>query len=193
MLGIVLCGGKSTRMGSDKGLLQLKAQTWAKTAAAKFEVVQLPVRISVNTRQQPAYARLFEPGILITDDSHLPVKGPLLGLLSAHLRYPDHDLFVLACDMPLIDPSLLKELYQAFDPQKADAFIFTNSGAPEPLCSIYTAPALGRILNKAQKNELPKFSLKYVLEQLNTSAIPIREDQKSCFRNFNIYTELNNL
>ena len=36
MLGIVLCGGNSSRMGSDKGLLNLQAKTWAQTSIDKF-------------------------------------------------------------------------------------------------------------------------------------------------------------
>lgn len=151
MLGVVLCGGQSTRMGSDKGLLPLEAQTWAQTAVNKFILLQLPVRISVNAAQQAAYAQVFDSTFLVTDNNTIRVKGPLLGLLSVHLQYPDEDLFVLACDMPLMDPSLLKELYQAFSPQKADAFVFINAGAPEPLCGIYTAAGLQTILNRAKR------------------------------------------
>jgi molybdopterin-guanine dinucleotide biosynthesis protein A len=36
MLGIILCGGQSLRMGRDKGLLKLEAKTWAQTAIDKM-------------------------------------------------------------------------------------------------------------------------------------------------------------
>ena len=48
MLGIVLCGGQSLRMGKDKGLLKLEAKTWAQTAIDKIAVLNFPVKISVN-------------------------------------------------------------------------------------------------------------------------------------------------
>src|SRR5688572_17949633 len=103
MLGIILSGGQSSRMGQDKGLLKLEAKTWAQTAIDKLSILNFPVKISVNRSQFSQYAEVFSPADLIEDNETLSLKGPLLGVLSAHVHYPDEDLFILACDMPLME------------------------------------------------------------------------------------------
>ena len=47
MLGIILCGGQSLRMGSDKGLLKLQSITWTQNAINKMTALNIPVTISV--------------------------------------------------------------------------------------------------------------------------------------------------
>ena len=143
MLGVILCGGQSSRMGSDKGLLKLEANTWAQTAIDKMTTLNIPVKISVNSKQFPDYAAVFPSTDLITDDAMLPLKGPLLGVLSSHLKFPDEDLFILACDMPLMEPFLLNNLYVKYQQEPTfNAYVFTNEGEPEPLCGIYKAKVL---------------------------------------------------
>lgn len=110
MIGLVLCGGQSTRMGSDKGMLLHHSATWAQLAAHKLATLQVPVRFSVNSEQQLSYANAFAADLLIVDDDSLDLKGPLLGVLSAHLKHPKEDIFVLACDMPLMDATVLQQL-----------------------------------------------------------------------------------
>ena len=51
MLAIILCGGRSSRMGTDKGLLKLEETTWVQSAAEKMKQLNLPVYISVNQDQ----------------------------------------------------------------------------------------------------------------------------------------------
>ena len=109
MLGIILCGGQSLRMGSDKGLLKLEAKTWAQTAIDKMVELKLPVKISVNKAQLPGYESIFSENDLVADEPSITFTGPLMGLLSSHIQYPAEDLFAFACDMPLMDPALLKE------------------------------------------------------------------------------------
>jgi molybdenum cofactor guanylyltransferase len=193
MIGVILCGGQSSRMGTDKGLLKLHANTWAQTAVAKLAELQLPVVISVNRNQYAEYATIFSPQQLITDNEILQIKGPLWGLLSVHLQYPVEDLLLLACDMPLMETSLLKELISIYNQQTSDAFVYTNDGEPEPLCGIYKASGLKKILHLYQSNQLPKYSMKFMLEQFNTHFIPLIDDKKKCFRNFNAHAELNGL
>jgi molybdopterin-guanine dinucleotide biosynthesis protein A len=179
-------------MGSDKGLLNLEAKTWAQTSIDKFEALQIAVKISINNDQLPVYAPAFSSAELVVDDPSLPVRGPLLGVLSCHLKYPSEDLFILACDMPLMEISLLKELYTLYQQQSsATAFVFTNDNEPEPLCGIYRAAGLSFILGLLQSGRVTKHSMKNMLDHLEVMSISLQDDQKKSFRNFNSPVELN--
>lgn len=194
MLGIILCGGQSTRMGSDKGLLKLEANTWAQTAIDKMAELKIPVKLSVNKNQYPSYATVFTPDDLIADDETLQLRGPLLGVLSSHIKFPNEDLFILACDMPLMDTSVLKELFFLYKHYPdSHAFVFTNDGQPEPLCGIYASTSLAKILSMLRSGQLNKHSMKFMLDHLHTKTIAASEEQKKFFRNFNAHAELNGL
>lgn len=193
MTGLILCGGKSTRMGSDKGLLKVDATTWAQTAIDKMTSLSLPVVLSVNKEQLTEYASIFSSYQLIADSDLLKMKGPLCGLLSVHLQYPQEDLLILACDMPLMETALLKELISYYQQSMAEAYVFTNDGEHEPLCGIYKATGLANIFHLYQTGQLPKHSMKYMLEHIATEGIPIADEKKKCFRNFNAHAELNGL
>ncbi|MEO5563161.1 MAG: molybdenum cofactor guanylyltransferase [Chitinophagaceae bacterium] len=194
MIGVILCGGQSTRMGTDKGLLKLQADTWAKTAVDKMAALSIPVVLSVNANQYAEYVNIFPADQLIKDDESLQLRGPLYGVLSVHLRYPTEDLFVLACDMPLLDPSLLTELFNRYKQQSSfAAFVYNNDNEPEPLCGIYKSNGLSHIMDLYQTKKLFKHSMKYMLEHVTTALIPVPADQKNSFRNFNAHAELNGL
>lgn len=194
MLGVVLCGGQSTRMGSDKGLLQMHDISWVQHAHDKLSQLNISVVISLNNNQVLSYSNAFSPEYLITDNPDLFMQGPLCGVLSVHLQYPQQDLFVLASDMPLVDHSLLDELHKYYaEKESTDAYIFLNNGEPEPLCAIYRYTALSKIYQLYKSNLLVKHSMKYALDQLQVTYLPIIEKQKMNFRNFNTRDDLQEL
>ena len=194
MLGIILCGGQSTRMGTDKGMLMNEAKTWAQTAFDKLSSFNIPVNISVNEQQQTDYAKVFGEELLILDDASFSIKGPLVGVVSAHLKYPLADLFLLACDLPLMEATILKELLTEYEKDSQyEAYIFTNDNEPEPLCGIYTSKGLAKIIVLQKENKLPRHSMKFMLSQFAVCTIPLKEEQKNYFRNFNAHDELNGL
>ena len=179
------------RMGTDKALLHTTGITWAQSAANKLVQLLLQVSLSVNEGQYNIYATAFRQTAIIKDNSSLQVYGPLSGLLSVHLQHPLEDIFVLACDMPLMESFVLGELYNLYHTNKnADAYIFTNDNEPEPLCGIYCAKGLAAILKMQQQNKLPRHSIKFILSQLNVQYVPIKENQKKYFTNFNSPTDL---
>jgi molybdopterin-guanine dinucleotide biosynthesis protein A len=180
-------------MGTDKGLIKLEAKTWAQTALDKLLALQLPVVLSVNALQYETYPTVFPIEQLVKDNDGLDIHGPLAGVLSVHERYPQEDLLVLACDMPLIESTVLEQLMTAGKSGDKDAYVFTNQGEPEPLCAIYTARALAATLQRYHNNELTRHSMKFMLEHLTVHFIPLQPDQQKYFRNFNAHAELNGL
>ena len=194
MLGVVLCGGQSTRMTRDKGLLTSKENSWANIAADKLKTQTLQIAISINPSQLDTYSHIFPADQLVIDNEGLQIKGPLLGLLSVHLRYPAEDLLILACDMPKMETDILSKLVEFYHKENTpDSYVYTNNGEPEPLCGIYTARGLADIMHLAQSGQLAKHSMKYMLEHINTFSIPIPENRAACFQNFNSHAELNGL
>lgn len=193
MLGVVLSGGQSSRMGTDKGLIKLEAKTWAQTALDKLTALQLPVVISVNATQYETYPAVFPVEQLVKDDDKLDIHGPLAGVLSVHEQYPQEDLLILACDMPLMDPVIIEQLIIAYRNNHEEAYIFTNNSEPEPLCAVYTAKALAATLQRYHNNELSRHSMKFMIEHLVVHFIPLLPGQEKYFRNFNAHAELNGL
>ncbi len=190
MIAMVLCGGQSTRMGTDKGLIMVQSMTWAQAAAEKMARLGLPVVLSVNEDQFQYYQAIFSADKLVKDDGSIGVKGPLGGLLTVHQQNPGEDLFVLACDMPLMDTGILTLLMELYEKKPSAAHVFMNDNAYEPLCGIYSAKALEFILQLQQTGRLSRYSMKYILEIIKAATYPLSEEQKKCFRNFNTPEEL---
>ncbi len=190
-LGIILCGGESTRMGRDKGLLTVGDTRWAEIIRRKFNECQLLSIVSLNAAQVPSYSALFDQKELVVDDSTLKIRGPLLGILSVHLNFPDKDLVVVACDMINMNSIVIQDLLDEFLSQNVEAIAYKGEKI-EPLCAIYSAQGLRKILNSYQKGQLQKFSMTLVLEMLNTTYVPIKDDWKSYFKNLNTPDDIKN-
>lgn len=190
MTGVVLCGGDSTRMGDDKGLLQHKSFTWAGIALNKFKALKLPVILSVSDFEYALYEEAFPGETLVKDDPALNIGGLLKAILSVHLYQPDHDLLVTASDMPDMQTKVLETLIAARATKTREAYAFRNKEHIEPLSAIYTAAGLQKINTLYKKGELNRFSLHHVLGVLDTHYLPMPPEWKSYFYNFNTPQDL---
>lgn len=192
MKGIVLCGGQSLRMGRDKGLLiGSKKITWAQQAFSLLSKLDLEVAFSVNKNQYQIYKRVFFSHKLIADSRDLNIMGPLLGILTSHLEYAKEDLLVLACDMIEMNIEVLQHLNNQYQHNPGfDAYVYQDGSMAEPLCAIYTAAGLKKIVAKYKKKQLEKFSLVYTLQHLNVHSITIPAEWKKAFTNMNTVGDL---
>ncbi|WP_256010520.1 molybdenum cofactor guanylyltransferase [Desertivirga xinjiangensis] len=182
LLGVILCGGRSTRMGSDKGLLMIQNRPWAKVIAAKLQSINLPVVVSVNHGQFDKYQEALPEFTLIQDK--LPVQGPLNGLLSVHDAYPQKDLLLMACDLIDMEQQTLSFLIQTYNEQtNFDFYVYELADFPQPFCAIYTAQALAETYKALQENKIIKYSLRNRFEAGNTKYIPTANS--SAFSNHN--------
>ena len=180
LLGVILCGGESKRMGSDKGLLQKDGQTWVKIIAGKLASLAIPVVVSINEQQLESYSSLFSSKDLIVDS--INIQGPLKGLLSVHQAYPDSDLLLMACDLIDMDNQTLTHLIDEYNSQNFDFLVYHENYA-EPFCAIYSSRGLKPVFEKAKEHSLSKFSFQTILNEGKTLRIPITET--SSFRNYN--------
>lgn len=185
MIGVVLCGGHSTRMGKDKGLLTTEETPWAEWAAQKIEQMGLPFCISINSDQTGSYAEHFDPEHLIVDSFDVP--GPLKGLFTVHNHFPYHDLFILACDLPDVTLPLMRQLLDEFRKHDGehDFFVYNHNGAYEPMLGIYSREGLQKIFDLYSIGQLDRFSMKHVLELSNTFALELSATETEQLRNYN--------
>lgn len=187
MIGVVLCGGESKRMGSDKGLLPVGSITWAQHAEAKLAELDIRVVISINQAQLPSYNHLYGAEKLIIDTVN--VKGPLKGLLSVHQYFPDDDLMLLACDMTDMDVDTLQQLKQHYNTNPAfDYYLYECEGFMEPLCAVYPTNSLRNLRKAVNSSELTHFSMHKFIRDSNYKTIQIKDKTK--FSNYNTANHL---
>lgn len=140
--GLVLAGGRSTRMQRDKAALEYRPGVTQLDAAMQLlEGRVARAFISVRADQTDA-TRARYPRIVDRGD----VAGPIAGISAALTEHPDTAWLVLACDLPFLDARTLDFLVAARDPARvATAFRSSHDGLPEPLCAIYEPRALAAI------------------------------------------------
>ncbi len=144
LYGLVLAGGRSTRMKQDKASLVYAGQT--QLEAAYESLCAVTEATFVSARQEQWEGGRFD---------HLPQIhdlfldcGPSGGILTALKAHPGVAWLVLACDLPYLNTETLENLIRTRNPLKiATAYTSANDGLPEPLCAIYEPRAYARLLH----------------------------------------------
>lgn len=177
-------------MGSDKGLLEIDEKKWVENSAFLLSSLGIPVFISVNQKQVDSYSSFFTKQSQVIDNAILHLKGPLLGIMSVHLKIPGEDLFVLACDMIRMKEAVLDRMFREYTAGDADAYVYAIQNNREPLCAIYTSSALEKINELVYTHQLKNFSMMNVLDKLRTEYLAVEPHLTSCFKNVNSPEEL---
>ena len=140
---LVLLGGRSSRMGEEKGLIQYHEKTQAEHLVSLLEELGLEVFLSVREEQKENYSFLNRP--FITDQ--LRGAGPLGGIASAMRTFPKTAFLVVACDLPNLQKEQLEFLLKNRN-AKAFATCYESplDGGPEPLCSIYEPKSFSALM-----------------------------------------------
>lgn len=186
LTGLVTAGGRSTRMGADKGLLEINGVPWAVHAREKLLAVCRQASISISREQYPAYSAVMDPRWLVADDPLIEnaVSGPIVAAVSAARKFPGQDLLILACDLTDLEPMVLRELVSAYESRREfSCYAFRSLHGFEPLCAIYRAASLQRML-ELPATEVPP-SLQAWLSRERTYPLGIRASHRASFRNRN--------
>lgn len=143
LYGLVLGGGRSARMGTDKAALAYRGKPQSEAALDLLRPHCARAFLSCRADQAdlPGFRGLPQIHDTFSD------LGPMGGILSALRAHPGAAFLVLACDLPWLDAATLDALVAGRDPLKvATAFAGPQGGLPEPLCAIYEARAYARAL-----------------------------------------------
>jgi molybdenum cofactor guanylyltransferase len=143
LYGLVLAGGRSTRMQRDKATIEYRpGETQIDTAMNLLRDRVARVWLSVRRDQvnDPVRAR-FEQIVDVGG-----VEGPIAGISAAMAAHPGAAWLVLACDLPFLDAATLDTLIASRSTDSdATAFRSSHDGLPEPLCAIYEPRASAKI------------------------------------------------
>jgi molybdopterin-guanine dinucleotide biosynthesis protein A len=143
LFGLVLAGGASTRMRTDKAALQYHGQPQLQWAFELVSKVCAASFVSVRPDQRDDAARAGHPQIV----DRQPGVGPIAGISAALVEQPKAAWLVLACDLPFLTERTLQHLIAHRDPQKiATAYRSAHDGLPEPLCAIWEPAARELVL-----------------------------------------------
>lgn len=127
--GIVLAGGKSSRMGHDKALIVYHGKPLIQHAVDLLSRICTKVIISANS---DAYSFT---GCEILPDG-MPVDAPMTGIFSG-IHHSDSEWnIVLSCDMPLVERWFIVMMLQHKDGYDTVVPVHDN-GTLEPLCAVY--------------------------------------------------------
>lgn len=145
LYGLVLTGGKSSRMKWDKALIAHHGAPHAVYLRELLGEYCAEVYLSARPGQWAGTVLEGLPEILDPPG----VQGPIAGLLAAFERHPDANWLVVACDLVHFNRSAVEALLQHFDPAcVATAFRNRDMGFPEALGALYT-PAAGELFREA--------------------------------------------
>src|SRR5690625_1400895 len=131
--GLVLAGGRSKRMGKDKGAIQWNGKEQRYSAADLLKKYCKEVYISCRQEQKNEILSEYQT----LTDSFLDF-GPYGGILSALRAERDKAWLVVACDLPLLDEETISYLIKNRNTDSiATTFESPHDGLPEPLITIW--------------------------------------------------------
>lgn len=175
----IMLGGRSTRMGRDKALVELGGKTLLARAVDTWQRYGAGVQLSVG---DPSRRALAPRGTTAVADVY-PDRGPLGGLHAGLAVCPTPLLLIAAVDCPFLGPALADGLLGAIG--TADACVYTVQGRPQPLFGLYRRTCLpqAEAMLAAGENKLA-----LLLGRVETVALPA--DDPAPFRNLNTPEEL---
>jgi molybdopterin-guanine dinucleotide biosynthesis protein A len=181
--GIILCGGISSRMQTNKALLKLGDKSVIEIVAAKLKSIFNEVLISANDSKEYDFLKLT-----VVNDIFIG-KGPLAGIHSA-LKYSSTEKnFIISCDMPLISVELIRYLIN-LNTEKS-ILLPKSNGRIQQLCGIYSKSVIDEIENIFELSEKDKNIKGSVYELLERASIEFIDVGDLNIYNENIFLNMN--
>jgi molybdenum cofactor guanylyltransferase len=177
--GLVLAGGKSSRMGEDKSMISYHGMPQRDYMLQLLHKIVPEVFLSCHPDRIPQIDYRVIP------DTFLDL-GPYGGVLSAFRQNPNRAWLTVACDQPLIDESFLNDLISQRDPEKvATCYHDSSTGFPEPMITIWEPRAYPVLLQFLSEG---RSCLRKAL--INSDVLQVETDRPEVLKNANSPEEM---
>jgi molybdenum cofactor guanylyltransferase len=148
--GIVLCGGRSTRMGTPKATLPFGPETMLQRVVRLLGTVVDPI-VVVAARQQALPA--LPDNVIVAEDER-EQRGPLEGLRAGFKALPNSvdSAYVTSCDVPLLVPGFVTRMIELLG--DFDIAVMEIDGFPHPLSAVYRRANLPQVEALLERDKL---------------------------------------
>jgi molybdopterin-guanine dinucleotide biosynthesis protein A len=134
----ILAGGKSTRMGQDKALLNLDGKPLIELVSATLDKLFSNITILSDEKEPYAFLKLPIQSDILKD------SGPLAGIHAALVRTTAKHIFVMSCDLPFVTSKLIERIVdKRFE---ADVVMPADKKFIQPLCAVYSRAAFQHVV-----------------------------------------------
>ncbi|WP_242205716.1 molybdenum cofactor guanylyltransferase [Aestuariivivens insulae] len=176
--GIVLAGGKSTRMGTDKGLMEYNQKPFVQYCidALKPLVSEIIIVSDHSGYDVFGYERI---------EDNIKNAGPLAGVYSGLKHSKTAYNLVLSCDVPLIKTAILKQLIDASE-DTIEIIQIESDNRTMPLIALYKKDCSSTFYNLLQQGEK---RLQYAVNQCAVKTISLKEEEQVYTLNINTKEE----
>jgi molybdopterin-guanine dinucleotide biosynthesis protein A len=180
--GIVLCGGKSTRMGTSKAMLPFGPETMLQRIVRLLSSVVAPI-VAVAAADQAL--PLLPADVIVTRDER-EGRGPLEGLRAGLKALPEHleAAYVTSCDVPLLVPAFVGQMLELA--HGYDVAVMEIDGFAHPLSAVYRRATLPHVERLLAENRLrPAFLFEAVRTRRVSPAEITSDPDLATLRNLN--------
>ena len=180
--GVILAGGESKRMGSDKGLVVYKKIPLIEYSIKLLESFCNEIIISTN---EPSHYRQY--GFQIVDDEYKN-SGPMGGIHASLKKSVNYLNLILACDMPHITRQVIDALIS--HSTKDRITVPTLRGRREPLCGLYPRVTYFQLEHWLVAG---RFKMQDFLQHAGTNYVSMdgfMDEPENIFKNMNLPADL---
>ena len=180
--GIILAGGKSSRIGSDKGFLLLNEKAFIQHI---IEAMQPLVNDIIIVSNNPDYD-IFNLK-RVTD--LIENSGPLAGIYTGLHHSNTENNLVLSCDVPLINTETLKKLTTNIE-EHIDVIQLESKGKTMPLIAMYKTHCKNKFFKLLQQGEK---RLRFAVKQCKVKTITLNTELEKFTVNINTTNQFNEI
>jgi molybdopterin-guanine dinucleotide biosynthesis protein A len=167
---IILCGGKSSRMGRDKATLPFGPEVMLQRVVRLLSEVVPPANIIVVAAPDQPLPDL-PVGVTVAHDSR-PERGPLEGLAAGLRALPDRidAVYVTSCDVPLLVPPFVERMFDLLGDH--DIAVPRDGEHHHPLAAVYRPAVLPNVQTLLDADRLrPRF----LFDEVRTREVAVEE------------------